>query len=175
MADPNITEKITYYDVAGKTPEAVRESMNQLRPSDAVGVKRDAVTRWEVRWRLQTGVTGPTTNRSGCQVSSINVRATIEIVLPRLADPAASKELKDRFAVFHDILLAHERTHARIAIAATRQIDSTLEGWRKSEACGYLHSDTDSMARGVVEDANRRNAAFDEATNNGAAEGALFP
>jgi predicted secreted Zn-dependent protease len=191
-AEPTISETIKYYSVAGWNSNEVRADLNKRRPADGAGVRRDAVTTWDVKWRL----TLRTTPR-GCEVAGVRVTASIVILLPkltqpRLANPAMSggsaggglpvealqdiwEDLRYDFRVFEERLLAHEKEHSRIGSEAARKIEATLLALPAAPDCDALRAAADMVAQKLLDEAAQRNLDYDIATRNGAAEGAVFP
>ena len=56
---------LSYYAVTGRTPAALRASMNRLRPTDANdGMRVDALSRFDYRWRW------PGDGKGGCDAGT---------------------------------------------------------------------------------------------------------
>jgi predicted secreted Zn-dependent protease len=186
IAEPVIREAVSYYAVTGWDEREVRRNIDQLRPTDSAGVRRDAVTVWTVRWRLsmQPG-------EGGCRIAGVRVTADIDIRLPKLIEPDSSppartysrspkddldavEALRESFAVFQQKLLAHEQYHSRIGVEASRKIEAALLALPPAADCTAQRVAADATAQKLLDEAAQRNLDYDIATQNGASEGIRF-
>src|SRR5256885_17121664 len=71
-------DKVNYYTVEGRTAAEVRTAMNRVRPTGSGGMRFDARTTWDVKWRYRYN-TAP----AGGVGTSLDVTATTEMALPQ--------------------------------------------------------------------------------------------
>jgi len=151
------------YPVHGRSPRAIRESMNAARPSDPAGDPFDAVTRWRysARWR---------NNGEGvCDPATVEVTLQVTITLPELTnrEQLSSRERAD-WDHYLTVLAAHEHNHLRIALTGAEQMRTFM---RAAPDC-----DTMRAVRARVGDAVRdANNTYDANTRHGGSEGVRYP
>lgn len=161
-AMPNVV--LEPYPVSGRTPRAVRTSMNALRPTErADGARFDSVTRWSFgsRWR-----------RSGsgqCLAESAEINMTITVVLPDLTSRAQlSRRDQQAWDRYFTALVGHETNHVRIASLGGSEM---LAAMRAATTCDEMQAAQQSVAAAVAS-ASRE---YDRMTEHGRREGAVFP
>lgn len=158
---PGVT--ITYYDVTGRTPAAIRASMNAQRPTDSNDGKRvDALSRWSMRWRWRGD------GRGGCDLATTQIDYSATVLLPRLADPAAlSAANLARWQLYLAALTRHEDGHLR---HAHEQVGTVLAAMRAATCATATEVGRATLARIAEHD-----VAYDRETKHGATQGATFP
>lgn len=158
---PNV--EIAYYDVTGKTPAAIRDSMNLLRPTDLNdGAKVDALNRWSFSWSYPRDADG------ACMLAQAELEFQAEVRLPRLADPAVVPEsVRQRWQRYMTALEAHEAAHVRHAFEGRA---SVLEALRNADCA----TATDA-GRSAIAQLTRWDVEYDRRTRHGVSEGARFP
>ncbi|MBL0967896.1 MAG: DUF922 domain-containing protein [Brevundimonas sp.] len=159
-AFPNTT--LLGYEVTGRSPRSVRESINESKPADPQGQRHDAVTRWryQPRWMGRNGQ---------CLPESATVELQITIILPDLATrsalPGREGEAWDRY---FDALVAHEVNHARVAQAGAEQMQVAM---RAATDCAGMQA----AVQGVNSAVQAANDQYDQQTGHGRTEGAVYP
>jgi predicted secreted Zn-dependent protease len=152
---PNIT--FQYYDVSGRDPRAIRASMNAERPTDPHdGKPDDAVTVWTYHWSYRDGP-------EGCEGK---VRFTARVILPRLRG-RVSAVVAARWRAFMARLRIHEGGHARIAYARMGEIKDAF----RDVSC----TAADRRVTAILDEIRRNNAEYDDKTDHGMRQGAVFP
>jgi predicted secreted Zn-dependent protease len=159
---PNLT--LTGYAVAGRSSRAIRESMDDKRPSEEVdGVRHDARTYWIYQTRWQNGADGH------CVPATATVTLRLRMVLPDLTtrDQLSASEKADWDAYFA-ALVTHERNHARIAVAGRDQMQAAM---RASPDCASMSK----MIETTNEELKSASIEYDHQTDHGRREGAVYP
>ena len=166
--DP-VSARCVFYDVYGLelAHVALQIAFGVRHPHR--GTWHAASTEWHVSWSF--GSVGPTP----CRLTSPTVRLTLEYTLPRWkapgrVDPAAVTEWNR----YLGRLWQHERGHARTGLAAARDIRSALAGLSAAPDCRRLELKANATARRIFDRWDRKNVAYDEATDGGAATGAVL-
>lgn len=157
---PNTT--LVGYPVGGRDPRAVRAAINSGRPSEG-GRRFDGRTTWRyaTRWR---------TNGAGrCDPASAEVTYTITITLPDLTD-RSRLSARDRagWDRYFAALVRHEGNHARIAIRGAEEMRAAM---RATSDCDSLQAAARRVEAAIAE----ANLRYDEQTQHGRTEGAVYP
>jgi len=106
----------------------------------------------------------------------LEIKTSIAITVPQW-DPTSEAEdrLKQRWQLYEAALLAHEDGHKRIALAAAKEIKTRLKKLKPASTCAQLEAVINRTANKVIEEFRQREKVYDERTNHGRAEGAVFP
>lgn len=150
------------YEVTGRSPRTVRESINESKPADPQGQRHDAVTRWryQPRWMRRDGQ---------CVPETATVELQITIILPDLATRGAlagrEGEAWDRY---FDALVGHEVNHARVARTGAEQMQQAM---RAATDCAGMQAAVEGINNAV----QAANDQYDQQTGHGRTEGAVYP
>lgn len=158
---PNLT--VSYYDVEGADPRAVRRSMNERRPPDPHTKERfDGRTEIQLQWSIAGGV-------GRCDPSKAEFTQTVVITLPRLANAGrlSSAERAD-WTRYMTALIGHERNHALIGLRGEAEAKRRAHS---SETCQAVSANVDSVMKAVA----AAQVEYDKRTQHGALEGAVYP
>ena len=155
---------VATYPVDGRTPQAIRASINRGRPSDVEGGERfDAVTRWsyQANWRRS----GP----DQCLADTAEVTMAVKIILPDLIsrDRLSTRE-KAAWDGYFQRLVAHELNHGRIAALGSQRMQAAL---REATSCAEMQATRERLGT-EIRDANRE---YDRTSEHGRLEGAVYP
>ncbi len=161
LADlPNLT--VTYYDVAGTDPRAVRRQIQRLGPVQEEGGERfDAITRWtlDARWQTRNGV---------CDPSTAEADVILNIHLPRLTNyDRLSRVERARWDRYIRQLSGHERNHA---LSAVRGREALIRFMRAAPDCAGM----EVALRDVIARVTAMNADYDRRTDHGRNEGIVY-
>lgn len=155
---------LTTYPVEGRTPRAIRSSMNLGRPSESEGGGRfDSVTRWSyaTRWRQS----GP----DQCLADTGEVTMTTTIILPDLISrEQLSARERAAWDVYFERLTTHELNHVRIATLGAQRMQAAI---RAATSCEQMQTEQRRISA-EVRDASRE---YDRITEHGKREGAVYP
>ena len=155
---------VATYPVDGRTPQAIRASINRGRPSSVEGGERfDAVTRWsyQANWRRS----GP----DQCLAGTAEVTVAVKIILPDLIsrDRLSTRE-KAAWDGYFQRLVAHELNHGRIAALGSQRMQAAL---REATSCAEMETTRERMGT-EIRDGNRE---YDRTSEHGRLEGAVYP
>ncbi len=158
-----------YYDVEGDEAGAMYESMAARRPQRDNGVAV-ATTEWQARIEWT-----PKQELPGCRLDATWVRLSFTVILPRWTPPLdVDAELVTRWNAFLLAVRSHESRHREITIAEAGDLAETLRALR-SPSCAQLQQRVSFLRRKFLDDAERLNYEYDEATANGGSEGVRWP
>lgn len=169
-AAPKVVEHYRYYDVAGDSPKAIRQSMNQQRRKHVKG-GYDAYVSWFLRWRFSYD-----DGSMGCKITAASTRVKVNYTLPRWIDieqsPAATVA---RWQAYYDALLEHEHGHRDWGLSAANAIEESLKAMPYERDCLVLRAKAQRLASRILADHLRQEKRYDRETRHGATQGAVFP
>lgn len=160
LAFPNT--RLIGYPVTGRFPRQIRASIEAAKPTDAAGVKHDAMTLWNYRLNahFSNGV---------CNPADIDVNYDITITLPDLQTRdrmhRSDREVWDRYMT---ALVKHELNHARIARRGAELLQDAVRSATTCEEANTIFST-------ITPQINAASDLYDRQTDHGAREGATFP
>ena len=138
---------------------------------DSNGEASFATTSWKVTWSYDYGM------RSGsCSVADLAVSLKIRVLLPKWRQPAAADPaLVERWQIFMDALERHERGHELNGIRVAGRVRAALRALGSRSTCARLERVADAAGGKVIEGGRDRDREYDDATDHGATQGAVFP
>ena len=164
-----VSARCLFYDVYGLELAHVALQLDSgVRAPDS-GAWWTALTGWGVSWSFR--YIGPTP----CRLGAGSVHLTVVYAMPRWkppgrVDPAAVTEWNR----YLERLWEHERGHARNGLAAARDIRSMAAGLSAAPDCRRLESEANAAAERIIDRWEREDVAYDDATDHGAATGAVL-
>lgn len=160
-AMPDVT--LVGYAVSGGSPRAIRNAMNEARPTDDGGGRFDGHTRWNYSTRWRNSASGQ------CDPASATVTVRFTVTLPELEGRSrldrGEREGWDRYFT---ALVAHETNHVRIGLAGVQAMQSAM---RAAPDCDAMRA-AQQQAAAAVRDASQ---TYDRQTGHGRTEGAVYP
>jgi predicted secreted Zn-dependent protease len=142
--------EVRFYTVTGSTANEIRNSINNNRPGSY-----DGWAQWYFSW-------------SGCQDGGVQVNYTITVDFPQWSPPAnLSGTLVQSWNRYINALALHEQGHVDLVMAAVPNFIDTLQ----NVDCDEINATANAM----LADINEANVQYDEETNHGATQGAIFP
>jgi predicted secreted Zn-dependent protease len=142
--------EIRFYTVTGSTANEIRNSLNQNRPGSY-----DGWAQWHFTW-------------SGCQDGGVQVNYTITVDFPQWSLPAnPSGTLVQSWNLYINALALHEQGHVDLVMAAVPDFIDTLQ----NVPCNEINATANAMLAEI----NHVNEQYDEETDHGATQGAVFP
>ncbi len=158
---PGVT--LVGYPVRGRSPRAIRESINEGRPRPAHDGTFDARTDWRYQTRWRGGPSG------GCDPTTAEVDMTIVVTLPELATrDGLDRRERERWDRYIAALIGHEHNHVRIALAGAEQLRTYM---RAAPDCTTMQAAQSQISASI----QAASAAYDEDTRHGRTEGATYP
>ncbi len=161
---------VTTYDVHGATAEAIADGMKRNGPLDH-GHRVDGYTLWRIAtsygWRFDS---------RQCALTRFDATLTVEMTLPRWVPsghpPAALQQRWERFSA---ALRTHEDGHAAIGRDARKQILERARALAPAADCKALVQHIDDLVDEVMKSHRQMDADYDDRTNHGQSQGAVFP
>ena len=149
-----------FYSVTGAHFREIRQSMARARPwKDSF----DGDTRWEVQWRFNT-----VQSASGCACSGFSTTTRITTTLPRWTPPPdVLPEVKEQWTRYFTNLAQHEAGHARLGLAAAREVEKQIASVGAQADCVQLKQLINDRANQAVAEYRRREVEYDEQTDHG--------
>lgn len=165
-AEPTVNIKTEYYSIKGNTPQAIRNDMNKKRPHDY-----DAYTYWHVKWHFNMS---QDQDEEYCEISTVDVNLDVTFTLPRLKR-FATDEIEELWNDYYTALVDHEHQHKDIAVEAAEAIEEALNELEGEEDCEQLEEVANATAYEIVDEYKEKQVEFDDDTNHGMDDGAVFP
>ncbi|NJC42386.1 putative secreted Zn-dependent protease [Brevundimonas alba] len=150
------------YPVDGRSPRAIRDSINDRRPRLPQGEAFDARTDWRYQTQWKGGA-------GGCDPATAEVDMTVIVTLPELTTrDALDRREREQWDRYYKALIGHEHNHVRIALAAAEQMRTYM---RAAPDCASMQA----VQRQIGASIQPANDAYDESTRHGRSEGATYP
>jgi len=164
---------IDTYTVNGRAAADIRADLNRAGPLSVVDGRRfDALTSWNLTWTLRyKRVEG------GCALAAATISLDTVILLPQLSDGA---ELPGRtlegWQAYHRALEGHEMGHVENQRRGASELQSIFSGfdgvWPNCRELGAaLKAEGDARINAIY----AADRTYDEDTNHGRLQGAVFP
>ncbi len=110
-----------------------------------------------------------------CALANIGVQARVVMRIPQWSDNrAAAVPVREAWTVFVDRLLGHEAEHYRIIEEGARRIYNGLRDL-KVHSCEAADAHAQRMIQQISDDQASANESYDQESNHGAREGAVWP
>jgi predicted secreted Zn-dependent protease len=162
--------RTNYYNISGVTEAELRRSINQSRPWKDKD-PTDARTDWKIQWTFTTEAAGEIR-----RLRSLEIKTTVTYTLPRWTPgPDAPQTVREHWAKYSAALKTHEDGHARIALAAAREIRKRVNALTGERSADRLDREINHAANKAVAEYRELEVAFDKKTVHGASQGAHFP
>jgi predicted secreted Zn-dependent protease len=141
--------KLKFYLVEGVTPEALNESM---REQNLAGLEQNGrfavgVTKWNGGWRLPIRPDGM------CDLSQVEVRFDVTVILPELANENATPEVRRKWGNFVADVVAHEAEHVRLIYEYRPRIEKAM----RDATC----QTAEAAGKAMMDELTAANARFD--------------
>ncbi len=169
VAEMTVSVSTNYYVVAGTNHLSIRAAMVQTRPWKERS-SYDAHTTWSMWPRL-------TWRRVDDQyfLASCEVKTRIVITLPcwnatRPIDTALAAQWEGYFRA----LSLHEQGHVQVARAAAAELERRLSKLAGYNSADDLNDAARRITREVMDEFRKKDAAYDEVTQHGQVQGAVF-
>jgi predicted secreted Zn-dependent protease/uncharacterized protein YceK len=161
-----VTEMSKFYEFGGSTPDEMRRKINDVRPKEY-----DAWTNWDLSYDYN-----PVKGSMGYTTSNPSVTLKVTYTFPKWKRPqGATQQTADSWNKYMADLSRHELGHRMIAVDYANKILQDLQPGNVFPSEKSLHDAEDEMFAALLEQCNEAEAAYDDATNHGAAQGAQFP
>ncbi len=166
--------RVDTYPVGGKTAADVRADLNRYGPLSVTdGHRYDATTSWSLKWTLQyKKVTG-----GGCTLDSATVYLDLVVLLPDLVDsPELPAKTLDTWQTYRQALETHEMGHVANQRKVAADLQNVFTGYTDVwQNCGALAAALKAEGDAKVNAIFAADRAYDDETNHGRLQGAVFP
>lgn len=171
-SNPGLKQDIDthYYQVYGYSAQEVRSQLNACGATSE-GEAYDAYTSYYINWAFN-----PKPVSGGCNITDLAVGAKIDYFYPKWEDPGNTQgDLVERWQNYMANLITHEEIHKDIAISGAQAIFDTLSSLPDSSDCSEALTLAGDTAHALFTEYDNKNKAYDEETQHGATQGAVFP
>ena len=169
MGGFKVTEE--FYTITGATTEDLRKQVFQVAgPIDpATGERFTAYTRWRVNWVLN-----PQQQGDRCVPVNPVISGSATKTMPSWNGFTDSLPLKLQWKQFYKALDAHEDGHVAHGRNAYQEIQQTLPSL-SAPSCAELLNLADPRGADIMRKWANADREYDQRTNHGATQGAIFP
>ncbi len=151
------TPKILYYQIRGSTETDLAKEIQSKGPNGYAGY-----TNWYIRWGW------PGFGHEECDLSKAWITAKVSVTLPEWNPPAGvSTDLINNWMEFSQALYRHEMGHVGNITGSLPRIQKAIQGSDCITA--------DSAANAVLDKMRGWDVQYDDRTDHGRTEGAIFP
>jgi len=171
VVPPVVTEKYEYYEIGGDCEQELRSQMRQNGCKWNDGKKYDSLTSWQWTWDY-----GYDRTPQGCRADSF--RTTVEIIfrLPKwVRADDVPQALVDKWDIYMNNLIIHENGHRDMAVEAAAELSRTVAGLPPASSCAELDRIVRELSRERMKKLNADEMKYDETTEHGFTQGAVFP
>jgi predicted secreted Zn-dependent protease len=160
------------YQVTGDSADDLVAAMEAKHLRDEAGDSAFALTTWSIRWtyRFVDAVGG------GCGLTGAEVIVEVDVLIPSWTPPAtADATTVDRWGRFINALEVHERGHVQNGLDRAGEIAVALSTIEPEATCPALEDAADAATGAIIKKGNDFDRTYDDQTNHGATQGAVFP
>lgn len=160
-----------YYKIYGNTVWDLRSQMSQCGPKQD-GESFDAVTYYYINWNYlyQYQADG------SCQIKNVAVGVKVDIYYPGWQRPNNPDfVVVERWDSYMKNLIIHEEGHRQIAFEGAQQILDKLNSIPESDDCQQIENQANTESVAITDAVAARQKSYDDTTNHGETQGAVFP
>lgn len=170
-AQPTVNIIYTTYAISGVSAEELREHMNSKSNIRRYGKTFDALTSWNVNWRFNWN-----TKNSKCYITTASSTVDVTFTLPKWTNrDMSSRYLINKWDRYYDALTQHENGHKDFGIKAAEEIEQAILEMPSRISCKILESEANEIGKRILKKYMDLEKEYDENTNHGSNDGAVFP
>jgi predicted secreted Zn-dependent protease len=155
---------VTYYAVQGHDYGSLARSLRANGPKGFHGL-----ARWNVTYKYTTK-----RQRDACQIATVRIKVSGEILMPRWADePSAPQDLQRRWSDYYAALKRHEDGHIQHGRELALLVKERLMGLG-AVPCDDMQTLAQAEFQRVYGNLKARDQEYDARTNHGTTQGAVF-
>ena len=155
---------LNYYTVHGQDYASLLQSLNANGPRGFHGM-----AGWKVTYQYTTKQ-----RRDACQIDTVRVKISGEILMPRWADErSAPQALQRRWSDYYAALKLHEDGHIQHGRELALLVKESLMGLG-AVPCNQIQALAQAEFQRVYGNLKTRDQEYDARTNHGATQGAVF-
>lgn len=167
---PLVTERYEYYDIHGSCENDLLRELRRKGVAWEDGKRYESVTNWHVKWNY-----GHTAGAQTCSADSFQVAVDIVFRYPnwtRTED--APPTLAEKWDAYMQRLIMHENEHRDMAVEAAAELSRAVSEMSPAQTCVELDQAVRALSYSRMNKLNDDERHYDEATNHGALQGAIF-
>ncbi len=168
-AEPAVTRKTVTYDVHATEPATLSAAIDAASPISSNGTTYHGYTEYYLGWKFWWVTRG-----RNCQLNKVEVKVDIEFTMPKLVSRHPPRSLRTTWRKYYDALESHEEGHAKLAIAAGRQLEEDLLSLRAFTDCAKLEEGANALGQQQLQHLNEQQAEYDRRTEHGKRQGAFL-
>ncbi len=174
-ATPTATVKVStrtaYYDIQGTTAEQLGTQLYQQGPLDVGGKRFAGKTDGSLGWSYSYSKPG-----GKCALVTANIELEVVFSLPRWdIPPNTPPELVDKWNKFSAALQTHENGHRDIFTTKSYEFAENVKALPVFATCDELNRAITLAGQRMVDESQRQNIEYDDRTEHGKTQGAVFP
>lgn len=167
-----IIERYEYYEINGCCEKDLRCDLSRKGCRWDDGKMYDSVTNWAWEWEHAHHQAQPAV----CAPNAIELTLEITFRYPRWARTAdAPASLERKWNEYLKNLEAHEKGHRDMAVAAAEGFSRAVAALPPAASCYRLDRMVHALSREWMDRLKADAKTYDQATNHGVTQGALFP
>lgn len=171
VAPPVVTEKYEYYEIFGCCEKDLHSDLRQKCVNWKDGRKFDSVTNWKVKSDY-----GHKRAPESCATDSFIVTVEVVFHLPKWAPTNdAPLSLVKKWDSYMENLMMHEQGHRDRAVEAATELTRSVAELPPAGTCTELDREVQKLYRARMEKLLKDQEEYDDITNHGIAQGAVFP
>jgi predicted secreted Zn-dependent protease len=168
---PLVTERYEYYDVHGSCENDLLCELKRKGVGWGDGKRYESFTSWHVRWNY-----GYANEMQTCRADSFQVTVEIVFHYPKwMQTEGVPPPLADKWDNYMKHLIVHENGHRDMAVEAATDLTRTVSEMSPVQTCAQVDRAVQILSRARMNKLNYDERHYDEATNHGATQGAIFP
>jgi predicted secreted Zn-dependent protease len=171
--DFNSTFKVVTYTVTGKTANELSRSLDAQAISDPhePRSKYYALTEWYVAANWSWKTTG-----RGCELDRSSISVALTMTLPALATrQGIASDALTKWDPFIANTITHEKGHVTRALDGARNYQRELGNLAPLNDCSGMNSRMNEIFKRHLDQIDRINVQYDDETDHGVTQGAVFP
>jgi len=168
----NVMVEYNYYDIRGNKADELRKQLDALGPfSEKNRRNYDGLTRWQVSWKSKYRYQG-----DECLEFKVSTQAQITYTMPKWVNyQKGPVSLRKRWDKYYNALDTHEQGHGKHGVMALKEIERSLPKIENGKSCQELEQAFKEEVDDIIGKYNRIDVKYDEETQHGFTQGAIFP
>jgi len=168
---PVVIEKNDYYEIRGSSERDLRRQMLKNGSTWEDGQKYDSVTSWYWTWDYGRDRASQT-----CSADDFSLTLEITYRFPKwVRTDEAPQPLVDKWDGYMKNLTVHEHGHRDRVVDAAAAFSRAAATLPPDLSCADRERRVRVLSSKMMAELNAAQQEYDEATNHGATQGALFP
>ena len=169
---PTVQVHYDYYPINGSTVTTLQSQMDEFGPLSQLEQRHYiADVNWHVRWSYDYAMTD-----RGCAITSAEGSVDVTFRLPWWNVPSGtSGSVVAAWNQFLGALQIHENGHMDHGVAAANTVMQTLSRFPAHSSCSELIEAANAETREIIQYYNQQDIAYDNMTQHGLTQGAIFP